>query len=184
MMEKNRMGMLLFLASEAMFFSVLILAYVYYRGPGVEGPTAETALDPVTTGIFTIFLLASSVTFWLAERSIARQRELRARLWLLATVHLGVIFLIGQGWEYFNLFRENVTIDRNLFGTTFFTLTGFHGFHVFGGLVAIAILTGLSATGHFRGPHSVAVETVGLYWHFVDVVWIIIFALIYVWPFL
>ena len=184
MMEKNRMGMLLFLASEAVFFTVLILAYVYYRGPGVEGPVAEDVLDPVFTGIFTVFLLASSGTLWLAERNIARQRELRARLWLLATVHLGAIFLVGQGWEYFNLFRENVTIDRNLFGSTFFTLTGFHGFHVFAGLVALAILTGMSAAGHFKGPHSVAVETVGLYWHFVDVVWIIIFVLLYVWPFL
>ena len=184
MMEKNRMGMLLFLASEAAFFGVLIMTYLYYRGPGVEGPSAETSLNPVLAGIFTAFLLASSGTLWLAEKSIARQNHTGVRIWLAVTVLLGAVFLIGQGAEYVQLIRENVTIDRNLFGTTFFTLTGFHGLHVFGGLVILAILTGMAEAGSFRGPHSVAVETVGLYWHFVDVVWIIIFTLIYLVPFL
>jgi heme/copper-type cytochrome/quinol oxidase subunit 3 len=103
------------------------------------------------------------------------------RLWLLVTVVLGAVFLIGQGWEYLRLIGENVTISRNLFGSTFFTLTGFHGLHVFSGLVALAILCGLAAAGWFAGPHSIALETVGWYWHFVDVVWIVIFSIIYLW---
>jgi heme/copper-type cytochrome/quinol oxidase subunit 3 len=184
MTEKNKLGMSLFLASEAFFFGALILAYIYYNYSPVlpPGPNAANSLAPLTAGIFTLFLLASSGTLWLAERSIARQNQSGMRLWLLATVVLGAIFLIGQGREYLHLIGDNVTISRNLFGTTFFTLTGFHGLHVFSGLIALAILSGLALAGAFRGPHSVAVETVGLYWHFVDVVWIVIFAIVYLRP--
>ncbi len=185
MMERNKLGMALFILSEVFFFSMLILAYVYYnyRVP-IEGPTAASSLNPGLAAIFTVFLLSSSVTLWLAERRLARKSQSGMRLWLLVTVVFGAIFLIGQGWEYIQLFDEGVTIDRNLFGTTFFTLTGFHGLHVFSGLIALAILFGLAMAGWFQGPHSVAIEAVGWYWHFVDVVWIVIFSLIYVVPFL
>jgi heme/copper-type cytochrome/quinol oxidase subunit 3 len=182
--EKNRLGMYLFLLSEVVFFSVLIMAYIYYRGGAGQGPSAANSLQPATAGIFTLCLLASSGTLWLAERSIARQNQTGVRLWLVATGLLGAVFLIGQAREYIHLIADNVTIDRNLFGTTFFTLTGFHGLHVFSGLVALTILAGMAMAGHFRGPHSVAVETVGLYWHFVDVVWVVIFTIIYLWPLL
>ena len=182
MIEKTKLGMLLFLASETFFFAILILAYVYYRGASVDGPNAATSLDVATASIFTVFLLGSSGTLWLAERDMARQRPTGMRLWLLVTVGFGAIFLLGQGWEYLRLIAENVTINRNLFGTTFFTLTGFHGLHVFSGLVALAILLGLALAGWFDGPHAVAIEAVGWYWHFVDVVWIVIFSIIYLWP--
>jgi heme/copper-type cytochrome/quinol oxidase subunit 3 len=182
MIEKTKLGMLLFLASEAFFFAMLILAYVYYRGASPDGPNAATSLDVPSAAIFTAFLLGSSGTLWLAERSMAQERPAGLRLWLLVTVVLGAVFLVGQGWEYLRLIQENVTIDRNLFGTTFFTLTGFHGLHVFSGLIALAILSGLAFAGWFTGPHAVAIESVGWYWHFVDVVWIVIFTLIYLWP--
>jgi heme/copper-type cytochrome/quinol oxidase subunit 3 len=184
MIEKNKLGMALFLGSETFFFAVLILAYITYRGSADGGPTAADSLDVASAGIFTIFLLASSVTLWLAERSLARERHAGMRRWLLATVVLGAIFLVGQGWEYARLIEDNVTIGRNLFGSTFFTLTGFHGFHVFSGLVALATLFGLAQAGWFNRPHSVAIETVGWYWHFVDVVWVVIFTIIYLWPLL
>jgi heme/copper-type cytochrome/quinol oxidase subunit 3 len=182
MMQKTKLGMLLFLVSEAFFFGMLILAYVYYSGAPADGPSAATSLDVSTAAIFTAFLLGSSGTLWLAERSMARKRPAGMRLWLLITVVLGAIFLIGQGWEYLRLFEDNVTISRNLFGATFFTLTGFHGLHVFSGLVALAILFGLAMAGWFKGPHAVAIEAVGWYWHFVDVVWIVIFTIIYLRP--
>ena len=181
MIEKNKLGMLLFLASEAFFFALLILAYVYYRGASAEGPNAATSLDVATASIFTVFLLGSSGTLWLAERNMAQERPAGMRLWLLVTIVFGAVFLIGQGREYLHLFSENVTISRNLFGTTFFTLTGFHGLHVFSGLVALTILFGLTLAGWFKGPHAVAIEAVGWYWHFVDVVWIVIFSIIYLW---
>jgi heme/copper-type cytochrome/quinol oxidase subunit 3 len=184
MIEKNKLGMVLFIASESFFFAMLILAYVYYHGASADGPNAASSLAPATAAIFTVFLLSSSVTLWLAERSMVRENQAGMRLWLLVTVVFGAVFLIGQGREYLHLIDENVTIGRNLFGSTFFTLTGFHGLHVFSGLVALAILFGLALAGWFKGQHSVAVEAVGWYWHFVDAVWVVIFTIIYMWPLL
>jgi heme/copper-type cytochrome/quinol oxidase subunit 3 len=181
--DRNTLGMLCFIASEATFFTLLILAYVYYHVVANNGPTAAGSLDPVKTGIYSLFLLSSSVTIWQAGKSLERQRRGAAIGWLVATVILGGVFLFGQGQEYLHLLNSDVTISRNLFGTTFFTLTGFHGLHVFAGLVAITVLAGLGATGAFHGPRSSAVETVSLYWHFVDVVWVIIFSVIYLWAF-
>lgn len=182
MMEKNKLGMVLFLGSEVAFFAVLILAYIYYYGQYADGPTAPTVLDPLITGMFTLCLLLSSFTLWRAQRSIEEARLGALRGWLLATVVLGAIFLLGQGWEYAQLIGKNVTIGRGLFATTFFTLTGMHGLHVVSGLVALAILFGLALGGHLTRARSVAVATVELYWHFVDGVWIVIFAIIYLWP--
>ncbi len=95
---------------------------------------------------------------------------------------LGSIFVFGQAWEYAQLLRDNVTISSSLFGTTFFTLTGMHGLHVFGGLIALVVLLGLALGGHLNPSRSVAVATVELYWHFVDVVWLVIFAIVYLGP--
>jgi heme/copper-type cytochrome/quinol oxidase subunit 3 len=186
MMEKHKLGMALFLLSEVFFFALLILAYVFfnYGGAPTGGPSAASSLAPSTSAIFTVFLLGSSGTLWLAERSLVRQRNAGMRLWLLVTIVFGAVFLIGQGSEYLLLIGENVTIGRNLFGSTFFTLTGFHGLHVFSGLVAMAILLGLAQAGRIVGPHATALETVGWYWHFVDVVWIVIFTIIYLVPLL
>ncbi len=184
--DKNLQGIALFLASEAVFFVLLILAFVYYhKNFFIESsgnpPNAGRVLDPVKTGIYTVCLLASSLTIWWAGHSLKRGNQRMMRLSLFATVILGAVFLYGQGREYQRLVNENVTISRNLFGSTFFTLTGFHGLHVFMGLVAIAILCGLALVGAFKKPHSVAIEAVSLYWHFVDVVWIVIFATVYLW---
>jgi heme/copper-type cytochrome/quinol oxidase subunit 3 len=97
----------------------------------------------------------------------------------ILTIGLGAVFLFGQGREYAQLLREHVTISSNLFGTTFFTLTGFHGLHVLIGLVALAILLGLALAGDFKDPEAPGVGAVGLYWHFVDAVWIVIFTIVY-----
>jgi heme/copper-type cytochrome/quinol oxidase subunit 3 len=199
--ETHKLGMLLFIASEAIFFALLIFAYLYFRDRwlGGEGPTAEV-LDVGLTAIFTVLLLASSVTIWLAERSLRHGKPGGMRAWLLVTILLGTAFLIGQGSEYATLIREGVTISTNLFGSTFYTLTGFHGFHVLIGLVMLAIVWGLGFRGRRSGAggqglrsnepapsphppahHSVALETVSLYWHFVDVVWIVVFSVVYLW---
>jgi heme/copper-type cytochrome/quinol oxidase subunit 3 len=180
MIPKSKLGVGLFLASEANFFLLLIFAYVYYHGASGPGPTAATSLDPTAAGVNTVFLLSSSATMWRAERSLGGANPLRLCVWLLATVVLGAIFLIGQGREYIHLITHNVTISRDVFGTTFFTLTGFHGLHVLVGLVALTILLGLALAGDFAAGRSVAVESVALYWHFVDAVWIVIFSIVYV----
>lgn len=182
--DRNRLGMVCFIASEATFFIFLILAYVYYHIVANNDPSAANVLDPVKTGIYSLFLLSSSVTIWLAGRSLARRNRTGLILGLVGTVVLGGIFLFGQGQEYLHLLNDNVTVSRNLFGTTFFTLTGFHGLHVFAGLVAITILTILALLGDFQGPHSSAIEAISLYWHFVDVVWVVIFSIVYIWAIL
>src|SRR3982751_3239488 len=115
--EKNRLAMLLFIASEATFFAVLISAYVYFHADTTPGPNAANSLHPATAGIFTVFLLSSSFTVWRAGKSAEDDNRRGSVIWLLATVVLGGVFLFGQGREYISLLGENVTVSRNVFGT-------------------------------------------------------------------
>ena len=192
MRDRHRLGMSMFILSEAIFFLMLIGSYIYFRvgfnetpGTAVVPPSTNaipnprTFLDPWRTGIFSVFLLASSGTMLLAERSARGRSRRGVRLWLAGTVALGAVFLTGQALEYRGLIRRDVTISRDLFGSTFYTMTGFHGFHVFGGLVLLSILLALTWNANPAEPRPVAVDTVALYWHFVDVVWIVIFTLVY-----
>jgi len=176
-LDKNKVAMLAFIASEATFFLMLILAYVYYNVLSPTGRAGE-ALDVPKTAVFTVFLLASSGTLWLAERALERGRDLIFRAWLFATILLGAVFVAGQAREYWHLFQTGVTVNSSLFATAFFTLTGFHGLHVCVGLVALLVLLRLAALGDFRHS-SAAVKNIGMYWHFVDVVWIAVFSVVY-----
>jgi cytochrome c oxidase subunit 3 len=180
--DANRLGMFLFLIGEVVFFGSFIFAYAYFRGRQAEtGPTAGEVLNVPLTAIFTVLLLSSSLTIWLAERNQRAGNRAGVVLWLVATIALGAAFLIGQGYEWNEFFKEGITIRTGLFGTTFFTLTGFHGFHVFGGLVLLTILLFSSLAGWLRGRHSSALESISIYWHFVDVVWIAVFTVVYLW---
>lgn len=183
MIEKNKLGVGLFIASEAVFFVILILAFIYFRSSWVNLPSPNPAdnLHPLTTGFFSIALFASSGTTWFAERSLKRGDRRILNIGLGLTILLGMIFLFGQGREYAELIRNNVTISQNLFGTTFFTLTGFHGLHVLVGLTMLTILLGLSVLKGSNPPGEKAVSAISLYWHFVDAVWVVIFSVIYVW---
>jgi heme/copper-type cytochrome/quinol oxidase subunit 3 len=178
-MDKNKIGMVLFICSEAIFFGLLVLAYGYFRNASTTGPSATDTLDPKATGLVSLFLFSSSFTVWQAGKSLKAKQHGRLSAWLLATIVLGALFLAGQGQEWKHLIDQGATVSRNLFGTTFFTLTGFHGLHVLIGLVALTILLGLTLAGDFRGPDSAAIETVSLYWHFVDGVWVVIFGVVY-----
>jgi len=185
MMEKNKLGMVLFLLSESVFFVLLILAYVTYHVRQGNGPTAAGTLNIAKTGMFSVFLFASSFTVWRAGQGLREGRRGRgALLWLALTIALGLVFLFGQGLEYWDLIRQDVTISRNLFGTTFFTLTGFHGLHVSVGLIMLASVLWMAARSGLRKPKPAAVEVVSVYWHFVDAVWVLIFAVVYLWAFL
>ena len=119
MMDRNKLGMILFVVSESIFFALLILAYVFYHRTSGEGAAAAKMLDPMKTGVFSIALLSSSATVWGAERQRRRKSGIGAGWWLLASIVLGAIFLVGQGLEYSHLLRNHVTISRDLFGTTF-----------------------------------------------------------------
>jgi heme/copper-type cytochrome/quinol oxidase subunit 3 len=178
-LEKNRVGIVSFLITESVFFLMLILAYLFYNSHAMNGPTPTSMLNPHRTGIYTLCLLASSFTIWLAERKLRAGKSAAFR-WLLAlTILLGIVFIFGQGREYLRIFHEGVLVNSNLFATTFFTLTGFHSLHVFVGLIALLILMALAFAGDFKQGRSEAVRSIGLYWHFVDAVWLVVFSVIY-----
>ena len=177
--EKNKASMLVFIVSEAFFFLMLIFAYLYYNYTAKPGPTAATSLDAHKTLIFTICLLASSFTIWRSELAFKHKNHSRMVGWLIATIVLGLVFIVGQGKEYWDLFHEGIRVNTNLFSTTFFTLTGFHGLHVCIGLIGLTIVLLLMLLGDFKKFRPHALETLGLYWHFVDGVWVVVFSIIY-----
>jgi heme/copper-type cytochrome/quinol oxidase subunit 3 len=179
--DVGKVSILAFIASEAMFFLILIGAYVYFNGAPTEGagPSAATLLDPKTTAAFTACLLASSITLHQAEKSQRRGLREQARVWLTVTIALGAVFIIGQAREYSEIFSRGFGLGTNLFTTTFFTLTGFHGLHVCVGLIALGVCLGLTGKKGALWKRPKILEAIGLYWHFVDVVWILVFLLVY-----
>jgi heme/copper-type cytochrome/quinol oxidase subunit 3 len=178
MKSRAVLGMILFVASESIFFLLLLLAYVNFHK--ATGATAAAMLDPIKTGTFSIALISSSFTLWMAE--VARKKESNlVGFWLLITVLLGSTFVVGQGLEYANLLKNHVTISQSLFGSTFFTLTGFHGFHVLIGVIMIALLFGLVVLGKKQEPTLSSIQSIAVYWHFVDAVWVVIFSVVYLW---
>jgi heme/copper-type cytochrome/quinol oxidase subunit 3 len=181
MNDTNRLGMLLFIASEAVFFALLILAFVIYHQDAGNAAEAAANLDLEPTAIFTAFLVTSSLTVWLAGRSRRRGNRRSCLAWIAATLVLGAVFLVGQGREYVRLIGRDVTISRDLFGTTFFTVTGFHGLHVLIGLVLLAALFAGGVAWRGREPRASLVENLSLYWHFVDAVWLVVFPVVYLW---
>ena len=178
--KKAVVATLLFLASESIFFACLIAAYVYYTGASPTGPNAKSVLDPLKTGMYTACLLSSSVTVYLAERAQSKGRKHLA-VWLGATMLLGAIFLYGEMQEYRKLLHENVTVSRNLFGSTYFTLTGFHAIHVTVGLILLGTMLVISLRRPLGKPQQTALTCVSYYWHFVDIVWVAVFSSIYLW---
>ncbi len=178
MKDRVVMGMSLFILSEAIFFLMLVLAYVNFHK--VTGAMAADHLDTFKTAVFSFALFSSSFTIWLAEK--AREEEKKSfKIWLFLTIFLGSVFLVGQGFEYAHLISENITISRGLFGSTFFTLTGFHGLHVFIGLLLLILLFALSLFGRKHEPTPIGLQSIALYWHFVDAVWVVVFSVVYLW---
>ncbi|HTD64434.1 MAG TPA: cytochrome c oxidase subunit 3 [Verrucomicrobiae bacterium] len=167
--NRTLLGVAIFVASESIFFLAIVLAYVAYRDAGLA--TAKATLDIGRTAIFSVALFASSGTMAMAARAESGR-------WLAATIVLGAIFLTGQGSEYARLLGEGIGPGSALFGTTFFTLTGLHGLHVLAGLVALAALAAANRRSR-RAVHPVAWEAVGMYWHFVDAVWVVVFSVVY-----
>jgi len=176
----NVLGIIIFISSEAIFFLSLIVTYVVYRGASTSGPGAHVLNVPVTA-VFTLFLWSSSLTMARVTAHLGRNDVAGVRRWLLITILLGAIFLVGQGYEYYHLYADNVTISRNLWASTFFTVTGFHGLHVLVGLISMSIMAGVISPGENHPWGATGVEAVSLYWHFVDAVWVVIFPVVYLW---
>jgi cytochrome c oxidase subunit 3/cytochrome o ubiquinol oxidase subunit 3 len=177
-----KLGMWIFLASECLLFGALISTYVLYRGASIKGPYPKDVFDIPYTSVSSFVLLASSLTMVLALAAIQRGDQGRLRVWLLATALLGMTFVGGQVYEFTTFYHEGLSLSTNLFGTTFFVLTGFHGVHVTVGILMLLSLASLSFSGRLPQERSMTVELVGLYWHFVDIVWIVIFTVVYLIP--
>jgi heme/copper-type cytochrome/quinol oxidase subunit 3 len=181
-LSNNKVAMWAFLGSECLLFGALISTYLLYRGRSVVGPTPKEVYDIPYTSVSSFVLLMSSLTMVLALAAIQRGDHRRLRVWLLATALLGATFVGGQAYEFTSFYREGLSLHRNLFGSSFFVLTGFHGAHVTVGILMLLSLFGLSLRGKVPTEKAETVELIGLYWHFVDVVWIVIFTLIYLVP--
>jgi cytochrome c oxidase subunit 3 len=180
------LGMILFICSEVMFFSGLFAAYFSTRAAASEWPPANLEFEhnPLQilplVGPATIFLIISSFTCQFAVWAIRRDDRTAFLRFIAVTVVLGVVFLIMQAVDYAVLYSEGMTLTAGPFGTTYFTLTGFHGAHVFGGVVMLSVVLYRGLAGQFSSRHHDAVEGTSLYWHFVDVVWIALFSTIYI----
>ena len=181
-LPNTKLAMWLFLASECLLFGALISTYVLYRGRSEVGPFPADVFDIPYTSVSSFVLLASSLTMVLALAAAQRDDVGQTRLWLLTTALLGMTFVGGQVYEFTVFVDEGLTLDTNLFGTTFFVLTGFHGVHVTVGILMLLSLVGMSYAGRLPRDSSFPIEMVGLYWHFVDIVWIVIFTVVYLIP--
>jgi cytochrome c oxidase subunit 3/cytochrome o ubiquinol oxidase subunit 3 len=181
-LSNAKLGMWLFLGSECLLFGGLISTYMLYRNrhSGSVGP--DQLWDIPFTSASSFVLLTSSLTMVLAVSAANRKDERNTRIWLLVTATLGGLFLAGQVYEFTTFYREGLGYTTSLFSSSFYTLTGFHGVHVSVGVIMLLALVGMIATGKLRGDKAETVELVGLYWHFVDIVWIIIFTLVYLIP--
>ena len=177
-----KLAMWLFLASDCLLFGALISTYVLYRGASTTGPYPSDVFDIPFTSVSSFVLLASSLTMVLALAAIQRSDHRRFRLWVLATAFFGLTFISAQVYEFTEFYREGLHLSTNLFGTTFYVLTGLHGAHVTVGIVWLLTMFGRSMQGRLGAENSEAVEIGGLYWHFVDVVWIFIFTAVYLIP--
>jgi cytochrome c oxidase subunit 3/cytochrome o ubiquinol oxidase subunit 3 len=171
--------MWLFLASECLFFGSLIAAYLLYRDRSVVGPYPDELFDIPFTSVSAFVLLMSSVSMVLALAAIQRGDRRGLQIWLFTTAILGIIFVSGQAYEFTLFNREGLSLSQNLFGTTFFVLTGFHGAHVTVGVLILLSLFAMTLQGRITQADSLHIELAGLYWHFVDIVWIVIFTLVY-----
>ncbi len=176
--DKNKIGMMCFIASEAFFFIMLLIAYIFYNFSQHPNPGSEW-LNPLKTGIFTFCLMASSFTYWLAEKKLESKNHKGFLVWLVATLAFGGAFMTGQAMEYWELFQKGLRAGTSLFSASFFMVTGLHGLHVMIGLVALLIVLAMALAGDFKTGKIGTVKTIGLYWHFVDAVWIAVFTTIY-----
>jgi cytochrome c oxidase subunit 3/cytochrome o ubiquinol oxidase subunit 3 len=181
-LSNNKLGMWLFLGSECLLFGGLISTYMLYRGRTQEGPKPEQIYDIPFTSISSFILLMSSLTMVLAVSASKNGDVRRARLWLCSTAALGSLFVGGQVYEFTAFYREGLGFTTSLFGSSFYTLTGFHGVHVSVGIIMLISLVVITLRGRIDGDRAEVIDIVGLYWHFVDIVWIVIFTLVYLIP--
>ena len=181
-LSNNKLAMWMFLGSECLLFGGLISTYMLYRGRHSENLGPDQLWDIPFTSASSFVLLMSSLTMVLAVSAIARRDLRNTKLWLVMTAVLGSFFVAGQVYEFTTFYREGLGFTTSLFSSSFYTLTGFHGVHVTVGVIMLLSLVGMIHRERVTGDKAEVVELVGLYWHFVDIVWILIFTLVYLIP--
>jgi heme/copper-type cytochrome/quinol oxidase subunit 3 len=180
--SNEKLGMWAFLGSECLLFGGLISTFLLLRGKGVlpgHGPAVKDLYDIPFTSVSSFVLLMSSLTMVLALSAVQRGLHRRARVWLLATALFGLVFVSGQVYEFTSFYNEGFGFSTNLQSSAFYVLTGFHGVHVTIGILMLISLFFMSLRGNLPTEKAETVEIIGLYWHFVDVVWILIFTVVY-----
>ena len=178
-LSNKKLLMWSFLGSDVMFFGSFIATYLVYRNRSLVGPYPADILDIPITSVSTFVLLMSSLAMVMALSYVQQGRMKLGSFWIFAVVFLGFIFMMFQVYEFTLFGQEGLTPRTNLFGTTFFILTGLHGAHVTLGIIWLAFLGYGSIKGSLRPDNAIDLELAGLYWHFVDIVWIVIFTVIY-----
>ena len=177
--DRGRVGILGLIVAESAIFTIFVVAYLYYLGKSLAGPTPREVLHlPV---LVSILLWSSSATVHLAVRALRAAKLRSFTCWWFLTIVLGSLFLAGTGREWYRLItEEGLTIRTNLFGTTFYSLVGLHASHVIVGLVMLTTVFLLALGGHVKATHAGRAEVLSLYWHFVDAVWVVVFTVVYV----
>jgi cytochrome c oxidase subunit 3/cytochrome o ubiquinol oxidase subunit 3 len=166
------------IGAESAIFTIFVVAYLFYIGKSLSGPMPKDVLRaPI---FYTICLLSSSLTIHFAAKSLRGGKVRSFGAWWLLTIILGAIFLYGTASEWHRLiYKEGLTITTNLFGTTYYSLVGLHGFHVIVGLFALSTVMAFTILGAVKQEHAERIDVLSLYWHFVDAVWVVVFTLVY-----
>ncbi|MGA3240450.1 MAG: heme-copper oxidase subunit III [Bryobacteraceae bacterium] len=177
--SRGRVGMLCLIVAEAAIFTIFVVAYIFYLGKSVSGPTPQQVLDiPIFN---TICLLSSSLTIHFADRALDRGQMVPFQIFWFLTFALGAIFLAGTGMEWHRLiYTAGLTISTNLFGTTYYSLVGLHALHVTFGLLGLGLVMVLALASKLKQEHAGRVGVFSLYWHFVDAVWVVVFTVVYI----
>ncbi len=177
--SRGTVGMFSLIAAESAIFTIFVVAYLFYVGKSLTGPTPREVLSvPI---FYTICLLSSSLTIHLALKALRRGTVRGFGAWWFATIALGVAFMYGTASEWHRLiYHEGLTISTNLFGTTYYSLVGLHAFHVVVGLTGLSIVMAFTLLGSLKTEHAERVDVLSLYWHFVDAVWVVVFTVVYV----
>lgn len=175
---RGRVGMWCLITAESAIFTIFVVAYLYYAGKSLNGPTPREVLD--IPYIISIALFSSSFTIVRAERAIDHGNSKLFTVWLAATIALGLFFVIGSAREWYKLiYQDGVTISSSLFGTTFYSLVGLHLFHVIVGLIGLTLILIFALLGYVKQEHSERIGVFALYWHFVDTIWVVVLSVVY-----
>ena len=176
---RGRIGMGALIAAEAAIFTIFVVAYLFYVGKSLSGPMPREVLSPPI--FYTVCLLSSSLTIHFAAKALRRGNVRSFGAWWLLTITLGGLFLYGTASEWHRLiYEKGLTISTNLFGTTYYSLVGLHGFHVVVGLVCLSTVMAFTLFEGVKQEHAERIDVLSLYWHFVDAVWIVVFTVVYV----